>query len=215
MPTGYTAKLYDGEDISFSDFAFECSRAFGVMAHLRDDPHAELPEKFEVNPRYITDIEKARERVQGWKDASDADLHSLAVVERSAQLLEHYRSMSKKVAILNRYTRMLNEVKAWVPPSDEHVNFKKFMIEQLESSIQADCRGAEGVDLEVMRAETDEHIRNLRVDVDDYRARELAHAERDLKYRIDLLEQEETKNIAPKNKWIKELRDSLNAPSVG
>src|ERR1044071_9143634 len=37
MPTGYTAKLYEGEDQSFEDFALGCARAFGASILMRDD----------------------------------------------------------------------------------------------------------------------------------------------------------------------------------
>ena len=37
MPTGYTSDLYEGKNISFTEFALQCSRAFGATIDQRDD----------------------------------------------------------------------------------------------------------------------------------------------------------------------------------
>jgi hypothetical protein len=35
---------------------------------------------------------------------------------------------------------MLEQVEAWAPPTEAHVDFKKFMLGQLFDSIESDCR---------------------------------------------------------------------------
>ena len=49
MPTGYTVALYEGKDVTFEDFVMGCSRAFGALISLRDEPNAPIPEEFKVS----------------------------------------------------------------------------------------------------------------------------------------------------------------------
>lgn len=39
MPTGYTSKLYEGEEQTFEEFLLTCARAFSHI-ELRDNPPA-------------------------------------------------------------------------------------------------------------------------------------------------------------------------------
>jgi hypothetical protein len=60
MPTGYTAKLYDG-DQKFQDFAMECARAFGALIEMRDEPmNAKIPETFEPSEHHVNGLERAK-----------------------------------------------------------------------------------------------------------------------------------------------------------
>lgn len=48
MPTGYTADLHDGKDVTFDQFVKQCARGMGALVTLRDAPwDAPLPERFE------------------------------------------------------------------------------------------------------------------------------------------------------------------------
>jgi len=37
MPTGYTADLNDGKQVTFQEFTMKCARAFGALIEMRDD----------------------------------------------------------------------------------------------------------------------------------------------------------------------------------
>lgn len=70
MPTGYTAKLHNGEEQTFPEFVMSCARAFGALITMRDDPaDAEIPDEFKPSDYHVRELEKARERlseVEGW-----------------------------------------------------------------------------------------------------------------------------------------------------
>ncbi len=38
MPTGYTAMFLENSEMTFEQWALQCSRAFGVLVHMRDEP---------------------------------------------------------------------------------------------------------------------------------------------------------------------------------
>lgn len=210
MPTGYTAKIYDGKDTNFVEFALECSRAFGAMISLRDEPDAEIPEAFEVNSHYADSIARDKNKIEEWKIASDAELLRRGILEKSESLREKYEYAVKKEDLRKRYLNMITEVEAWTPPSDEHLTFKDFMIRQLKKSIDQDCR--DRIDLEALKIETEEKISNLKVNVEEYRAEGLAFAERNLQ-RSEERYSDEAERTSRNNKWNKELRDSLLAAS--
>lgn len=211
MPTGYTAKLYEGEEQSFNEFVLECSRGFGAMISLRDDPRAEIPTELEVDSFYFTQVEKAQKELEKLQNASDAELMVQAKSERSYQLSRMYESAVRKETARKGYTDMLAKVQAWVPPTDEHVNIKAFMVEQLESSLQSDCRD-EPVDLDELRALTNRPVEDSDIDIEKFRAEGLDFAERRLAYASERLADQQN-SIADKNRWIKALRDSLTASS--
>lgn len=204
MPTGYTSDLYEGKETSFEEFALNCSRAFGAMAHLRDDPRAAIPEELKVDDYYYTRVQRDKEEIQYWKDISDEDLEAILVKEKKETLESNYKSCVDRQELKTRYDLMLAEVIAWNPPSDDHLNFKKFMIEQLESSIKADCYAYH--DLEDIKYQLANPI--VITNVDQHRNEKLENAESSLAYSLKFLEEEERK-IAGKNKWINDLRNSL------
>ena len=59
MPTGYTYPVADGTITEFSKFALNCSRAFGVLMHMRDEPiDAPIPDKIEPTSYYKNQLDE-------------------------------------------------------------------------------------------------------------------------------------------------------------
>lgn len=55
MPSVYTDPIYNGEDITFEQFANSCLRNFGIALRWEDDANIgrfEIPDKIEPNPSY-------------------------------------------------------------------------------------------------------------------------------------------------------------------
>ena len=90
MPTGYTADLYDGKDVSFEDFTLNCARAFGALVSLRDEPDAEIPDEFKVDEFYVKRFEKAKEELEKAKQITDEDF----AAEAEETFAERKRSSS-------------------------------------------------------------------------------------------------------------------------
>lgn len=190
MPTGYTAKLYDGQDQSFEEFVLSCARAFA--AWTRDTSGDSLPEAPEST------------HAKTWLAKREEDLRHLLMLTPAEVTAEHQAEMTK-VAKLNeeqtkkdttlkaRYQKMLDKVEAWTPPSDTHLGLKNFMREQLIDSMNADCRPFE---YKVEPDETKWHQHRLdhaRKSV--WRAQEEAQKERERNERNKL--------------WVQQLHESL------
>ena len=113
MPTGYTYIIDDNENCTFRDFAIHC--AGNIEERKPSDVYADM--LVEAERELIETEEMTDEAVQN------------CVEENFAKELDSY---NKEKAILHRYTIIFGQVKAWVPPTREHNDFKKFMLEQLE-----------------------------------------------------------------------------------
>lgn len=199
MPTGYTADLYEGKDVSFEDFALNCARAFGAFASLRDEPDAKLPREFTVDEYYVKEFEKAEADLEKVKYMTDEDflLEAEAVyVANRASLL---KTIKEHKAIRSRYENMLQQVKAWEPPTDDHVGYKEFMINQLEESIKFDAS--------VQRYE--EELAELRKEtVEEVRERMIEDAEWTVNYAKEKLKAAEVQ-AESRSAWSSALFESL------
>lgn len=140
MPTGYTCHVQNGETTTLRDFAMICARAFGACITMRDDPiDKQIPERFEPHTDYHD--ERLREAL-----ATLAEMERLDEGEKQARATAHNRECAtayqewedREAKEKARYSAMLEQVEAWDVP-ESLADFRKFMIEQLQTSIDHDC----------------------------------------------------------------------------
>lgn len=198
MPTGYTYKVGEGQITKLEDFALLCARAFGATITMRDDSlETPIPEEFEANVSYH---DKALDDNKNDLDVimamTEEQLTEAASKEYEEQIAQQEKYQAEKKQQRDRYNAMLKEVKGWVP-TDSVSDLKKFMIEQLEGSIEFDCdnRVPEPV---------------IELTGEEWKTKKL----KDLAWSIDYhakAKSEEIGRVKERNQWIKELRDSLRA----
>jgi hypothetical protein len=141
MPTGYTSDLYDLKPVTRNEFILKCARAFGATIEQRDDPLSVLPKPRIARTEYMdSNILRAkrerREAVQWTKEEAIAQAK-----KKNDESLAYWEEANKKALARRRnYERILAEVDAWTPPTPDHVELKNFMIDQLRSSIEWDCK---------------------------------------------------------------------------
>jgi len=88
---------------------------------------------------------------------------------------------------------MLSKVQEWKPPTPDHVDLKKFMIQQLEDSIEFDCFIPEMPQRLSGEEYREQQIKKVLDDI-DYHEREYA---------------KEVNRVHERNKWLLLLRESL------
>lgn len=196
MPTGYTAALYEGKDVSFQEFAQTCLSAF-VFANADGTFTKNIDEQIQ----YIKNIiNKNNEDIQKLLTLSDEDLDVLAQEEYDAEKTNLENSLSKVKSIKDRYENMLVEVEKWEPPTSNHVDFKNFMIDQLKNSIEFDCK----VDY------YEERLRNIRrLSSDEYRESTLDERYNSTKFFMNEL-QDVSSKTRENNVWVSDVLDSLD-----
>jgi hypothetical protein len=195
MPTGYTADLHDGKQITFEQFVLKCSRAMGAAITQRDEsPEMEIRE-LTLDDHYVETVAKSAARLQEAisRPASEWEaLQDAAIAEA-----ETYRAkyLADQEAMRARYEGMLDQVRAWVPPTSEHYGLKKFMIDQITSSIEFDC----GSYVPAVPERTSPDI---------YAQQEIARLTKAHGRDIQHLA-EERERVAGQNAWVRALRDAL------
>jgi len=195
MPTGYTEDLYMGKEVTFEEFAMKCARNFCALVTMRHEPlDAPIPERFTPSDYHLREEIKARQRlaeVESW-DEEQAEREA----ERAYQEAVRRRNeiIAKNARIRERYEKMLAQVRAWTPPTPDHKNLKKFMIEQLETSIEGDC--------------TCVPKKPKRLSGAEYKRQQIEKAQWEIEYHAKEYEAE-VKRVQKRNEWLQALRESL------
>jgi hypothetical protein len=141
MATGYTHII--GEGVSFRKFALTCARAFGATIDMRDDPlDAPIPDTFTPSNYHLEALEKAKAELTEVIALTDEQIAELAIADYNAEVKALADSRAERDALRAKYDAMLDQVKAWEVPTEEHQGLKDFMISQITESIEHDCNGS-------------------------------------------------------------------------
>ena len=140
MSIGYTAQLTENPNMPFSAFAMLCARAFGAMVDMRDEPlGAKVPTEIKPSDYHQKALRSAAGRKGRFKQLTSAQRRALANESMLSSVRSCVKSMENNAETEKTYRNMLAQVLAWVPPTTEHEGLKKFMIEQITSSLKFDC----------------------------------------------------------------------------
>lgn len=193
MPTGYTAKIAEGQ--TFEQFIWDCARAFGALIMMRDDPSdAPIPERFEPAPFYKDMLDKAQNEFAEWAAMSEQARRDMMALEVCREEQAREASEARRRATSEAYAAMLGKVRAWEPPTDDHIGLRDFMIQQIEESIRFDC-GHEYPRAQLVSFEAWQHTR-LKCLLENM----ARYADENRK---------EIERTESRNQWIEKLRESL------
>lgn len=145
MPTGYTAPIYEGEEnFTFKKFVMRCARNFGALIEMRGEPldaEIDFDKCFQPSDYHKKALERVEKEYQEFLDnPPTAEELGKKYDEKVNNDFEKFlKQRKRKEALQERYAAMLEQVKAWEPPTDEHNGLKEFMISQLQESMDYDC----------------------------------------------------------------------------
>jgi hypothetical protein len=138
MSTGYTANIE--KDITFKEYALDCARAFGACIDMRDEPlSTPIPEKFVESDYHKERVASAIKERDEFTEMSKEARKRLFEREVVDSIKESRKVILEKKRLLAKYKAMLVKVEKFVPPTSEHVEYKTFMITQINNSIDFDC----------------------------------------------------------------------------
>ena len=194
MPTGYTAAISDG--ITFKEYALSCARAFGALITMRDDPQdAPIPDKIEPWAHYIESLNDAKASLGELLAYTDEDKVRESNKSNKVNFDYWNEQKQKNDDLKAKYVAMLAQVDAYQAPSEDHVEFKKFMRSQIEDSIKFDCGDYYKTPPEAQSAEK-------------WYTSALESAERDVEY-YERNWRDEVKRSEDRTRWIQQLKESL------
>ena len=140
MPTGYTCDVSDGKITTLRDFAMQCARAFGALITMRDAPlGTPIPDTLTPQTDYHDKaIREAQEQLKKLTAMTPARVAAAAKADADKIAAAHASADADRLVRENRYKAMLAQVVEWRVPA-EIAELRKFMIEQLQESIEFDC----------------------------------------------------------------------------
>jgi hypothetical protein len=195
MSTGYTVGIEKG--ISFETFAIQCARAFGALITMRDDPmDALIPDEIKPDKYHYNELKKAEKELILAKKITIKEAKKFAQDEYEKGLKYNTETITKKKNLKEKYENMLQHVQNWHPPTSEHLNFKKFMIDQITDSINFDCN--------IKYNENPV----IKMTAREYLKQHIENRENDVKYHSEHY-QKEIKSCEGRTNWIQELKKSL------
>lgn len=144
MPTGFTAPIYDGEDITFEQFANSCLRNFGIYQRFEGHPNLskyEIPDKICPSDYSKKRYEEAKAEYEKHlaKPKTKEELEAEYIIYVNGVIKGNEDRIKENEALKNRYNAMLSKVRSWVPPSDDYRKIKNFMESPLIDSLNFDC----------------------------------------------------------------------------
>ena len=195
-PTGFTADIIDG--ISFRQYALHCARAFGALVSMREDSaDAPIPTKFKADDYHRKELKKSKAKLALLNKMPIEEAAKEAALEYANAVAERDKAIAKTEDQRAKYLAMLEKVRAYQPPSNEHIEYKKFMESQILSSIDFDYRG--------------DYYKENPIDQlspEDWKKEQIRHISDSIDYYTKAYA-EEVARTKGRNKWLKELFDSL------
>ena len=193
MPTGYTDNIKDG--ITFEQFVFQCSKAFGMGDP--DSLSSDIP-VFTPSTYYMDNLIACQKDMDDLKATSVECAQSIADREYSEKMEAFQTRLTEMETLKEKYESMLDSVEKWIPPTDEHITLKTFMIQQLTLSIRYDCNIAAFIEYQSPKklsgqAWLDKKIERLKSEIEYYEAEN----------------KKEIIRIGKRNAWVEKLRESL------
>lgn len=188
------------EGSTFPDFAMLCARAFGACVMLRDEPlDAPIPE-FQPSDYNAKAKAEAVKKMQDLAVMPDSERIEYGKTRRAEAIASAEEWLAREKAGNERLEKMRKEVSAWQPPTPDHEGLKRFMLEQIDTSVNS---------LEYIK----DHLRSKKSKTPmDYYRDDFAEAERSIEYHTKG-DAEERERTASRNKWVADLRSSLEEPA--
>jgi hypothetical protein len=131
MPTGYTIKIEQG--CSFKEYILECAKNFGGGRTLCDEV---TDKKLTASLYYYNKIKEVEKEILLLKKLTTDQIKSIIYLECEEINKENETYKKEYELKMQRYANIKNKCEAWIPPTVNHENLKKFAIEQINTSLE-------------------------------------------------------------------------------
>lgn len=133
MPTGYTAFIEDGQITNASDFLMLCARAFGACIDMKEESLSKpIPKEFKPATYCSEWAERERQKLVHYQNMSLDEAQQQCDLAYESEVKRRVEYKRTQIELLDRYQSILDDVKRWNPPTEDHVNLKRFAIDQIE-----------------------------------------------------------------------------------
>ena len=199
MPTGYTYSVQNGEVTELKEFMLSCAKGFGAFIHMRDDGISSDIKYREVGEYYSRRLENTKREFEEFKLLSDEEIQKQLDESYERRAKEQKEGLKRFDEQKQRYLVMIDKVKEWIPPTEDHIKLKEFALEQLNSSLEFDCSDSS------RNYYLQEPFKDT---VEEYRVYKIKSYLKDLEY-YSKSYRDELESVEKANKWIRDLIESL------
>lgn len=140
MPTGLTAKIYEGEKLTLREFALRCAKQFSPAHSYEGDLPLDKPPVLKGSDYYKLAIKRANEKLTRLEHLRKHIDEVKQIIEKERQdfILREENRFKLLTELGQRYDAMIAEVEGW-KVSEEYKYLKDFMLEQLNEIKRFDC----------------------------------------------------------------------------
>lgn len=199
MPTGYTYSVQNGEVTELKNFILTCAKEFGAFIHMRDYGLSPDIKYREVGEYYLRRLENTKREFEEFKLLSDEEIQKQLDESYERRIKEQKEGLKRFDEQKQRYLDMIDKVKEWIPPTEDHIKLKEFALEQLNSSLEFDCSDSS------RNYYLQEPFKDT---VEEYRVYKIKSYLKDLEY-YSKSYRDELESVEKANKWIRDLIESL------
>jgi hypothetical protein len=193
MATGYTEFILEGA--TFEQFAERCIRAFASCADMRDQSlSVPAPTEFKPSTYYLDNIKRYETELKELENVTLEMAQEKIDEMYTSQIRSNKISTDEAIKKNNMLLAVLEQAKAWVPPTELHTRYKEFMIEQVTGSLFGDYHLNPSP---VVKQDPEEWLKNRR----EYLQEDIERSKE--KYA------KEVKRCEENTLWVKQIRDSL------
>lgn len=201
MPTGYTAPIYENQEISPYELATQFARGLGFTMHQRDEPPSSPPREREPSRYNQEEMNKFHSELYRLKNSTDEQLLAEQDKEIAFIKLFNRQQVARYTSLRERYTVAVDMFEEWSPEFEAGQKVKEFALTQLRESIEFDC-GREPFQQRVPE----------RLSAAEYRIQRRNKLEGDLEGAKGR-QIEENKRCDEANRWVKEFyKDAAKLP---
>jgi hypothetical protein len=200
----FSRLILDGQVTDLEQFAKKCILAFGATEHMqKDNSESDDYIQREADEAYEKELQEMEKSLDYIKNLSDEEILSNHVSYLSNELEYYKEDLARIRENRSRIEKILEDAKSWEIPSEDHQEFKEFMIEDLEEGLKKGCDESHHV------KRIEEINEEFKMDANSVRERILKGATEDIERQKKEVETE--KQLADdSNAWVEQIIKSFN-----
>ena len=201
--TGYTEQIENGNITTGKDFLKICTRAFGVANSLIEKPlSVPTPTHFEPNPYYKEEYDKAVEVCNKYRQMTFEEAKQDIIKKHNAEITQIKKFLEKYKLEDEKYKKVRDEIKEWIPPTPQHKALKNFALDQIDLSMNTylynSLEKELNKELDISDDAVWKYINNMNASCEKNVGEAYEQWQKDLK------------RTAEKNTWMRQLLESLD-----
>lgn len=135
LATGYVNNLIE-KNLNFSEFIWSCARAFGPFLNYKDsDPNCKIKFDELTSLYHEKKLIESNANLKKFEKMGQQEVISYGENKKKEQMKYYQECTEIEVKEIKICQEMQNQVEKW-QPSQDHINLKKFMLEQLTTSLK-------------------------------------------------------------------------------